>query len=117
MNHCQQFALTGDTDQQESIFILRMLHVRQQNAFLVSKYRGRFIKRNPVLLNIESCLRIVPLEDQSSDFNSLHAHTPASISARGSSGFSFCNSRKISFDRSSCTFGTTIFTSTIWSPR
>ena len=38
---------------------------------------------------------------------------PAIISARGSSGFSFCNSRKISFDRSSCTFGTTTLTSTI----
>ena len=33
--------------------------------------------------------------------------------ARGSSGFNRANSRRISFDRSSCTFGTAICTSTI----
>ncbi len=90
-----------------------MFHVRQQDAISIGEHRGRLIERDPVLLNIESCLGVVPFEDHSSDFKSLHIYTSASISARGSSGFSLCSSRKISFDRSSCTFGTTIFTSTI----
>jgi len=87
--------------------------IGQQYSLLVSKYRGRFVKRNPVLFNIESRLLIIPFEDHPSDFQSAHTYTSASIAALGSSGFNFCSSLKISFDRSSCTFGTTIFTSTI----
>ena len=45
------------------------------------------------------------------------SHTPAKVASLGSSGFSFANSRKISFDRSSRRCGTTISTVTIWSPR
>ena len=47
----------------------------------------------------------------------LATSTFAQSSARGSSGFSFASSRRISFDRSSAIRGTTTFTSTYWSPR
>src|SRR5271166_1283491 len=44
-------------------------------------------------------------------------HTCFHTAARGSSGFSFASSRRISFDFSSRTFGGMILTSTISSPR
>jgi hypothetical protein len=90
-----------------------MFNIRKQDTFVVGKYRSRFIKGDVVLLSIDGRLRVVPLKYQSANLKRSYAYTPASIPARGSSGFNFPNSRKISFDRSSCTFGTTIFTSTI----
>jgi hypothetical protein len=90
-----------------------MVRVRNHLSVKIQERRRSLGKTDSMIPNVRSSLSIVPFEDKISQREVFHCYTPASISARGSSGFSFCNSRKISFDRSSCTFGTTTCTSTI----
>ncbi len=90
-----------------------MVGIRNHFRIEIQKRCRSFCKSDSVLEHVGSSLPIIPFENQISQWEVFHSYTPANISARGSSGFSFCNSLKISFDRSSCTFGTTTCTSTI----
>lgn len=90
-----------------------MVRICLENSIFIKKYCRRFREANSVLDYVSRGLCPIPLKDLIEIGVNIFGHTAANISALTSSGFSFANSRRISFDRSSCTFGTTIFTSTI----
>ncbi len=97
----------------ESLLLIRMVGVGLEYRVFVKEDRGCLRESHMMLDRIASGFHPIPLERLTEILIDIVAHTPSSIAARGSSGFNFASSRSISFDRSSCTFGTTTFTSTI----
>ena len=113
MNYVKRPRFCRSPENSVTLLLKRMFFVDKGNDIFIKERRSGLCKKHMVPHPISSGLGDIPFKNLVKVLIKFVAHTPANISSRGSSGFSFCNSLKISFDRSSCTFGTTICTSTI----